>query len=134
MTTSQGNGNDGGMTARERTDLIRLATERAKVLKGQADVYAAQLASDFEDQGLEPALVVQQDWTWKQAYREAREVITGALRKARALVDERCNELGIPEPFVRSSPAASPGSNAARTWSTSDGPSCAARPRRASRS
>ena len=98
MTTSQGQGNDSRMTARERTDLIRLATERATVLKSQAGVYAVQLEADFEDQ-ISQLWSFDQDKIWEQAYREAQEVITTALRKARARVDEHCEALGIPEPF-----------------------------------
>jgi len=83
---------------RERNDLLKLATERAKVLKSQADVYAAQLLSDFEDQ-ISQIWSFDQDEIWEQAYSEAGAVIAEALRKARVLVDERCEALGIPKPF-----------------------------------
>lgn len=85
---------DVGMTPRERTDLTRLARERGKVAKGQADLRAKELLADFEQQ-ISSIYSFDDDAVWAEATRAAEEAVAAAKQS----IDARCAELGIPKVF-----------------------------------
>jgi len=85
------------MTSRERTDLISLCKQRAKLAKDMAGYRAADLLADFEAQ-LATEYAFDDDETW----REANKIATDALTEANEMIAERCRELGVPTRFAPS--------------------------------
>jgi hypothetical protein len=79
------------MTKGEREELKRLARERARVAKHDAQRRSADLKAMFEHQ-IADAFSYNSDETWSQAVLIARE----ECAKAQEMVAERCDALGIP--------------------------------------
>jgi hypothetical protein len=85
------------MTNRERSELISLCKQRARVAKQMASQRAAELFAEFEAQ-LATEYAWDDDATWAEAHRIADE----ALADANTRIAERCRELGIPTRFAPS--------------------------------
>ena len=83
------------MTARERSDLVSIIRQSAKVLKAAAKGRSAELLADFEEQ-LGTIYHWDQDATWAQAH----ELAAQAAHKASETIARRCAELGIPQKFA----------------------------------
>lgn len=79
------------MTRTEREDLKKLARERARVAKADAQRRTADLKAMFEKQ-LITIFDYNRDETWAAAVREAEVAVKGA----RESIARRCEELGIP--------------------------------------
>jgi hypothetical protein len=83
------------MTKGEREDLQRLIRQREKVLKSAAKQRSAELLADFENQmGSEYAFDC--DEVWERAVKTVEPLV----RKAKAQIAARCQELGIPKMFA----------------------------------
>ena len=85
----------GRMTKSERTDLGALIRRREKLMKTKAKQRALELIADFEKQ-LDTRYSYDEDETWKAAYAAAKM----AAENARAVIAQRCAELGIPSEFA----------------------------------
>ena len=83
------------MTKGEREELKRLARERARVAKADANRRSADLKAMFE-QELLTLYDYNRDEVWKQAVADA-EV---AVKAAQVKIAQRCEELGIPAGFA----------------------------------
>jgi hypothetical protein len=82
------------MNKTEREELQRLCRQRLKVLLSAAEQRAAELLADFENQmGSEYAF--DDDAVWAQAMKAAECEVA----KAKAKIEARCRELGIPKQF-----------------------------------
>lgn len=79
------------MTKTEREELKRLARERARVAKRDAERRTADLMASFERQVV-TVYDFDRDEVWKAAVEAAQE----AVDKAQEQIMERCGELGIP--------------------------------------
>lgn len=79
------------MTKGEREELKRLARERARVAKHDAQRRTADLKAMFEHQ-LADAYSFNSEETWSQAVQIAREECAEAQRR----IEGRCGALGIP--------------------------------------
>jgi hypothetical protein len=79
------------MTKGEREELKRLARERARVAKHDAQSRTADLKAMFEMQ-LSEAYSFNSEEVWSSAVQIARE----ECATAQAKISERCDELGIP--------------------------------------
>jgi hypothetical protein len=83
------------MTKGEREDLQRLIRQREKVLKSAAKQRSAELLADFENQmGSEYAFDC--DEVWERAVKTVEPLV----RKAKAQIAARSQELGIPPMFA----------------------------------
>jgi hypothetical protein len=105
------------MTNRERSELISLCKQRAKLAKQTASYRAADLLADFEAQ-LAAEYAWDDDGVWADASRIAKE----AIADGNTHIAERCRELGT----------GTPGLAAARTLRASAARSCVTSPRAAS--
>lgn len=85
------------MTKGERTELISLCKQRARVAKAMAGERAAELLADFEAQ-LAAVYAWDDDETWAEAYK----IADAAIADANSQIAERCRELGIPKTFAPS--------------------------------
>lgn len=83
------------MTKTEREELKRLARERARVAKRDAERRTADLKAMFEQEML-THYDYNRDEVWKEAVEAAKEA--GSI--AAAKIAERCEELGIPAGFA----------------------------------
>ena len=83
------------MTKTEREELKRLARERARVAKGDANRRTADLKAVFE-QELTTLYDYNRDDLWKEAVEEAQKAVAVAQEK----IARRCEELGIPAAFA----------------------------------
>ncbi len=83
------------MTRAERTDLGALIRRREKLLKTAAKQRALELIADFEKQ-ISAVFSYDDDETWGKAYSAAEH----AVNEAKAVVAQRCRELGIPAEFA----------------------------------
>ncbi len=83
------------MTSGERNDLRSLIRQRARLMKTELKQRRLQLMSDFERQ-LSAAFSFDEDETWKAAYSAAEQ----AVNDAKAIIAERCIDLGIPKQFA----------------------------------
>ena len=83
------------MTRTERNDLATLIRRREKLMKTAAKQRALELMADFERQ-ISHIFKYDEDETWKAAYVAAEQ----AVRDAKAVVVQRCRELGIPPEFA----------------------------------
>lgn len=79
------------MTKGEREELKRLARERARVAKHDAQARSADLKAMFEHH-LAERFTYNSEETWSDAVEIAREECAEAQKK----IGERCDELGIP--------------------------------------
>lgn len=79
------------MTKGEREELKRLARERARVAKHDAQRRTADLKAMFEQQ-LADAYSFNSEETWSRAVKIARE----ECAEAQARIEKRCEELAIP--------------------------------------
>src|SRR4051812_2963912 len=84
----------GAMTRAERSELGALIRKREKVLKSQAGGRSARLMAEFETQAAQ-IYSFNDDEVWAKATEAAGE----AVKKAQALVKQRCDKLGIPAEF-----------------------------------
>lgn len=83
------------MTKTEREELKRLARERARVAKHDAQRRSADLKAMFEQE-----LLTHYDYNRDEVWKEAVEAATKAGEEAAAKIAERCEELGIPAAFA----------------------------------
>jgi hypothetical protein len=79
----------------ERGDLLQIARLRIKVAKAAAAQRSAELLAEFE-RHLAAEYSFDQDDTWREAMRRAKE----AVAEASKVVAARCAELGIPARFA----------------------------------
>jgi hypothetical protein len=84
------------MTKGERTELKQLLRRREKVAKSGVEDRAAVLKADFEEQ-LASEYSPYDDALWAKATEAAEAVVNPAVAEAERQVNERCEELGIPE-------------------------------------
>lgn len=100
------------MTKGERTELQKLARERARVAKAGARRRTADLKASFETE------VVQiYDYNRDETWKEAVDAVKAALVDAQEKINERCDELGIPKelaPVVQGSWYGGPGDHRGR--------------------
>jgi hypothetical protein len=85
------------MTNRERTDLISLCKQRARVAKQMAGHRAAELMADFEAR-----LATEYAWDDDETWAEAHRITDDAIADANAMITQRCRDLGIPKRFAPS--------------------------------
>jgi hypothetical protein len=85
------------MTKSEREDFRRLINNREKVLKTAAKQRSAELLAEFEQQ-VASEYSYNQDHIWEKAVAAAG----AAVAEAQAIVEKRCEELGIPARFAPS--------------------------------
>jgi aryl carrier-like protein len=86
---------DKPMTKTEREELKRLARERARVAKHDAQRRTADLKAVFEQE-----LLTHYDYNRDEVWKEAVEAATKAGEEAAAKIAQRCEELGIPAAFA----------------------------------
>jgi hypothetical protein len=79
------------MTKTEREELKRLARERARVAKADAERRSADLKASFEYQ-VATYYEYDRDEVWRAAVEAAKEAVEDAVER----IEERCVELGIP--------------------------------------
>jgi hypothetical protein len=82
------------MSNRERTELISLCKQRAKLAKQMAAYRAADLLAGFEAQ-----LASEYSWDGEETWAEAHGIVDEAVADANARILDRCRELGIPPRF-----------------------------------
>lgn len=83
------------MTKGERADLTRLVRQRERLMKTLASQRAAELLADFERQ-MGAIYSFDDDETWKAAHAAADK----AVKDAKAVIAQRCEEMGIPKEFA----------------------------------
>lgn len=83
------------MTRHEREDLQRLVRQREKVQKSAAKQRSAELLADFEAQ-----MAAQYSFDDDAVWAEAAKAAKAEVDKAKAVVAQRCQELGIPKEFA----------------------------------
>jgi hypothetical protein len=86
---------DTTMTKSERADILSFIRQRDRVLKSATKQRSAELKADFE-QKLAAEFSYDQDKVWKDAVTAAQEEV----KKAQAIIAQRCAELGIPKEFA----------------------------------
>jgi hypothetical protein len=96
------------MTNGERSELISLCKQRAKLAKQMASYRAADLRADFEAQ-----LAAEYAWDDDEVWAEARRIADEATADANTRIVERRRELGIPAQLRRRLTVS--GASAART-------------------
>ena len=79
----------------EREDLQRLIRQREKVLKSAARQRSAELLADFENQ-MGQEFAFDQDEVWEAAVKSVAPFVA----QAKAKIEQRCRELGIPKMFA----------------------------------
>jgi hypothetical protein len=79
----------------EREDLQRLVRQRERVQKSAAKQRSADLLADFENQ-MASEFSFDDDAIWAQARAEAE----AEVKRAKARIAQRCQELGIPSRFA----------------------------------
>ena len=82
------------MTAREREQLAKVVRARERVAKTDAEHRGAALLAEFEEQ-IARRYNFDDDKIWRAAQDAAEEVVAAA----NARIADRCERLGIPEPF-----------------------------------
>jgi hypothetical protein len=85
------------MTSRERSDLLIVARQRARVAKVQVAQRAAELRADFEAQ-----LAAVYAWDSTETWAHAKAMVDQVERTANALILEEATRLGIPNAFAPS--------------------------------
>jgi len=85
------------MSVRERHELAQLVRRRANGAKEMAALRAAELLADFESQ-MACEYAFDSDETWSAAMRAAMD----AYHEAVAMIERRCEDLGIPKAFAPS--------------------------------
>lgn len=83
------------MTKAEREALAKLIRQRERLAKTAAAERSAILLADFEQQADRTYSYLEDD-VWKRAVLGAKEEIA----KAQSAIADRCQELGIPQPFA----------------------------------
>ena len=83
------------MTKGERADLTRLVRQRERLMKTLASQRSAELLADFERQ-VGAIYSFDDDETWKAAHAAADK----AVKDAKAVIAQRCKEMGIPKEFA----------------------------------
>jgi hypothetical protein len=78
----------------EREMLERQTRDRERAAKVLTEERAAEMKADFERK-LAASYSFDQDAVWKEAHRIAEE----AMKQAKHLIAERCQQLGIPPQF-----------------------------------
>jgi hypothetical protein len=83
------------MTRRERDDLAKLIRQRAKVEKAGLTQRRAEMMAEFERQ-----ISAIYHWDDDAVWAEANAAAEKAVKDARAVIAERCRNLGIPQEFA----------------------------------
>jgi hypothetical protein len=82
------------MTAGERSKLIKLTEQRARLAKNAATQRAADLMADVEQQ-----LATEYSFTDDGAFQDAYALAEKSVKDANKKIAARCAELGIPQKF-----------------------------------
>lgn len=85
------------LSRNETHDLSMIIKDRSKVLKAHAEEQAAACLADFEAK-LAAQYSFDDDEIWKKATEKARDAVT----ECQAIIEKRCQELGIPKSFAPS--------------------------------
>jgi hypothetical protein len=83
------------MTKPEREALAKLIRQRERLAKTSAAERSAVLMADFEQQA-DRMYAYDEDQVWRAAVLTAKEEVA----KASTRIEDRCRELGIPQPFA----------------------------------